>query len=81
MVKIFRQMNLKFEAKIGPYRTYSFQSSRDCLFELDRAKDEKITKNLERIIVKTKDSLIFLLTFPSFGIMLTLWNGQRIHTL
>ena len=24
MVKIFRQMNLKFEAKIDPYRTYSF---------------------------------------------------------
>ncbi|CAC5394569.1 unnamed protein product [Mytilus coruscus] len=30
------------------------KSSRDCLFELDRAKYEKITKNLERIIVITK---------------------------
>lgn len=35
--------------------TPEFQSSRDCLFDLDRAKDEKITKNLERIIVITKD--------------------------
>ncbi|CAC5413653.1 unnamed protein product [Mytilus coruscus] len=38
--------------------TPEFKSSRDCLFELDRAKYEKITKNLERIIVITKDITI-----------------------
>ncbi|CAC5366362.1 unnamed protein product [Mytilus coruscus] len=38
--------------------TSEFKSSRDCLFELDRAKYEKITKNLERIIVITKDITI-----------------------
>ncbi|CAG2243111.1 unnamed protein product [Mytilus edulis] len=38
--------------------TPEFKSSHDCLFELDRAKYEKITKNLERIIVITKDITI-----------------------
>ncbi|CAC5364447.1 unnamed protein product [Mytilus coruscus] len=34
------------------------QESRACLFELDRAKYEKITKNLQRIIAITKDITI-----------------------
>ena len=38
--------------------TPEFKSSRNCLFELDRAKYEKVTKNLERIIVITKDITI-----------------------
>ncbi|CAC5366353.1 unnamed protein product [Mytilus coruscus] len=38
--------------------TPEFKSFRDCLFELDRAKYEKITKNLQRIIVITKDITI-----------------------
>ncbi|XP_063398921.1 toll-like receptor 6 [Mytilus trossulus] len=38
--------------------TSEFKSSRDCLFELDRAKYEKVTKNLDRIIVITKDIII-----------------------
>ncbi|VDI13865.1 Hypothetical predicted protein, partial [Mytilus galloprovincialis] len=38
--------------------TPEFKFSHDCLFELDRAKYEKITKNLERIIVITKDIII-----------------------
>ncbi|CAC5366357.1 TLR3 [Mytilus coruscus] len=35
--------------------TPEFISSRDCMFELDRAKYERITKNLERIIFITKN--------------------------
>ncbi|CAG2223761.1 unnamed protein product [Mytilus edulis] len=35
--------------------TPEFISSRDCMFELDRSKYERITKNLERIIIITKD--------------------------
>ncbi|VDI29713.1 Hypothetical predicted protein [Mytilus galloprovincialis] len=38
--------------------TPEFLSSRDCMFELDRAKYERITKNLERIIIITKDITI-----------------------
>ncbi|XP_063398952.1 toll-like receptor 2 [Mytilus trossulus] len=35
--------------------TPEFLSSHECMFELDRAKYERITKNLERIIIITKD--------------------------
>ncbi|VDI29714.1 Hypothetical predicted protein [Mytilus galloprovincialis] len=35
--------------------TPEFKSSNDCLFELDRAKYEKVTRNLDKIIVITKD--------------------------
>ncbi|CAC5366359.1 unnamed protein product [Mytilus coruscus] len=35
--------------------TPEFKSSRDCLFELDRAKYERVTRNLDKIIVITKD--------------------------
>ncbi|XP_071122592.1 toll-like receptor 3 [Mytilus edulis] len=38
--------------------TPEFISSPDCKFELDRAKYERITKNLERIIIITKDVAI-----------------------
>ncbi|CAG2196863.1 unnamed protein product [Mytilus edulis] len=38
--------------------TPEFKSSRDCLFELDRAKYEKVTKNLDKIIVITKDIIV-----------------------
>ncbi|XP_071122605.1 toll-like receptor 4 [Mytilus edulis] len=38
--------------------TPEFLSSHDCMFELDRAKYERITKNLERIIIITKDITI-----------------------
>ncbi|CAC5366341.1 TLR3 [Mytilus coruscus] len=35
--------------------TPEFKSSKDCLFELDRAKYERVTRNLDKIIVITKD--------------------------
>ncbi|CAG2243116.1 unnamed protein product [Mytilus edulis] len=38
--------------------TPEFKSSNDCVFELDKAKYEKVTKNLDKIIVITKDITI-----------------------
>ncbi|CAC5364443.1 unnamed protein product [Mytilus coruscus] len=35
--------------------TPEFKSSNDCMFELDRAKYERVTRNLDKIIVITKD--------------------------
>ncbi|VDI29712.1 Hypothetical predicted protein [Mytilus galloprovincialis] len=38
--------------------TPEFKSSRDCLFELDREKYEKVTQNLDKIIIITKDIIV-----------------------
>ncbi|CAC5425731.1 unnamed protein product [Mytilus coruscus] len=38
--------------------TPEFKSSHECLLELDTAKYEKVTKNLDKIIVITKDIII-----------------------
>ncbi|XP_071122609.1 toll-like receptor 6 [Mytilus edulis] len=38
--------------------TPEFKTSRDCLFEFDRAKYEEVTKNLDKIIVITKDIIV-----------------------